>query len=66
MTKVNINGHSHQVEIDHDGDLHDVVSAAKALFEQTVQPRTGPAGPAYGFQADLRGNADRLGMDADR
>lgn len=28
MTKVNINGHEHQVEIEHDGDLDTVVKAA--------------------------------------
>lgn len=65
MTKVNINGHSHQVEVDHDGDLDEVIGAAKKLWEQTVQPQRGPAGPAYGFTAELRGAADLNPMDAD-
>jgi hypothetical protein len=38
MTKVNINGHAHQVEVDADEPLTDVVAAAQALWERTRDP----------------------------
>ncbi len=52
VTKVNINGHSHQVEVEHDGDLNEVVAVARKLWETTVQPEYGPAGPGLGFQGE--------------
>jgi hypothetical protein len=63
--KVNINGHSHQVEIEADGDLRDVVDTARTLWNQTVQPERGPAGPAFGFSAEIRGTGQLYAMDAD-
>lgn len=65
MAKVNINGHSHQVEVEHDCDLDQVIAAAEGLWRRTVQPETGPAGPAFGFIAELRGAGTLYGMDAD-
>lgn len=48
MTKVNINGANHQVEIDHDGnDLSYVVEKAQRLWNDT-KPADRP-GPAYGY-----------------
>lgn len=64
MAKVNINGHSHQVEVEHDGELDTVIAAAKKLWRDTVQPER-PAGPAYGFSAERAGARDLYGMDAD-
>jgi hypothetical protein len=52
VTKVSINGHSHQVEIEDDGDLDTVVSVARKLWDDTLQPESGPAGPAFGFSAE--------------
>ena len=65
MAKVNINGHSHQVEVEHDGELDTVIAAAKKLWRDTVQPVRGPAGPAFGYQAERAGSRDLYGMDAD-
>lgn len=65
MTKVNINGHSHQVEVEHDGDLADVTEAARKLWETTLQPETGPAGPAFGFLAERRSSRGLYDLDAD-
>ena len=65
MTKVNINGHSHQVEIEHDGELAQVVRAARKLWRDTLQPEQGPAGPAFGFSAENRMGRDLYPMDAD-
>lgn len=50
--KVNIHGHSHQVEVEAEGELHDVVEVARKLWEATFQPERGPAGPAYGFSME--------------
>lgn len=51
MTKVNINGSNHQVEVDHDGgDLTYVVEKAQKLWNDT-KPSDRP-GPAYGFTAE--------------
>jgi hypothetical protein len=64
--KVNINGHSHQVEVEADGDdLPRLVRVAKRLWRDTVQPQTGPAGPAFGFQAEVRSTPSLFPMDAD-
>lgn len=53
MTKVNINGTNHQVEIDHDGnDLSYVVDKAKALWEQT-KPADAGKGPAFGYSTQV-------------
>lgn len=66
MTKVNINGHSHQVEIEHDGELAQVVRAARKLWRETLQPPpSGSAGPAFGFVAEKRASRDLYPMDAD-
>jgi hypothetical protein len=63
--KVNINGHSHQVEIECEGnDLHRVIAVAKRLWRDTVQP-SAPTGPAFGFHAELRPARDLYGTDAD-
>lgn len=48
MTKVNINGHDHQVEIEADGELATVVEQARALWEAT-KGSDAPPGPATGF-----------------
>lgn len=65
MTKVNINGAYHQVEIDHDGDLAEVVKVARALWRSTLPKSTSGAGPAFGFQAERRDQRNLYGMDAD-
>lgn len=52
MTKVNINGAGHQVEIDHDGgDLSYVVEKAQKLWDETKPPNR-MMGPAYGFSME--------------
>lgn len=66
MTKVNINGHSHQVEIDGgDSPLEDVVTAARQLWHETLQPeqRPGPAsaGPTNERRNHATGFAWRMG-----
>lgn len=39
MTRVNINGHDHQVEIQHDdASLAEIVDAARTLWQQTRGP----------------------------
>jgi hypothetical protein len=65
MAKVNINGHSHQVEVEHDGELDTVIAAAKKLWTDTVTPEQGPAGPAFGFQGDRAGSRELFSMDLD-
>lgn len=51
MTKVNINGVGHQVEIDHDGnDLSYIVEKAQKLWDET-KPTDTKAGPAFGYSA---------------
>lgn len=60
MTRVNITGSGHQVEIQHDGaDLTYVVEKAQKLWSETVPTEPSP-GPAYGFSAQvkLHANAD--------
>lgn len=68
MTKVNINGHDHQVEIDaHDSPLDAVVDAARQLWLDTVQPppAAGPAGAGPVVERGHRaGFAWRLGAGA--
>lgn len=65
MTKVNINGHEHQVEIEADGDLDEVAEAARTLWEATLQPpsRLGPAsaGQDVGRRVGYVGYAYDLG-----
>lgn len=57
MTKVNINGRDHQVELHTEpGDetpLADVVNAARRLWHDTLQPEPGP-GPASAGSATER------------
>ena len=65
MPKVNINGHYHQVEIEHDGDLDTAVRAARKLWRQTAPKPGGSAGPAFGFQAERRDVQNLYGADAD-
>ncbi len=56
MTKVNINGHDHQVEIDGgDSPLEDVAAAARQLWRDTLQPEQRP-GPAGAGQVNERRN----------
>lgn len=55
MTRVNINGHDHQVEIQapDDAPLDEVVTAARNLWQETLQPERKP-GPASGGQLTER------------
>lgn len=54
MTRVNINGGNHQVEVQHDGaDLAYVIDKAQKLYEDTKPPERG-LGPAYGFSMERR------------
>jgi hypothetical protein len=47
MTKININGEGHQVEIDHDGaDLSYIVEKAQKLWDETRPRRR--IGPGFG------------------
>lgn len=59
MTKVNINGHDHQVEIHTEhGDetaLGDLVDAARQLWHDTLQPEPG-RGPASAGPSAERGH----------
>lgn len=48
MTKVNIHGCGHRVEIDYDGDLDTVSEAAWKLWDATLRSEPSP-GPAAGF-----------------
>lgn len=59
-TRVNINGSSHQVEIQHDGqtDLTYVVEKAQKLWDET-KPADPGAGPAFGFQAQVKLSSNR-------
>ena len=51
MTRVNINGAGHQVEVDHDGaDLAYVVEKTQKLWDDT-KPDTKGGGPAFGYSA---------------
>jgi hypothetical protein len=61
VTKVNINGAGHQVEIDHDGPLDYVIDHARKLWEQTKPDDS--AGAAYGFtaQTNVHANGRRYG-----
>lgn len=66
MTKVNINGHDHQVEVDAtDEPLGDVVAAARRLWLDTLQPdpKPGPAsaGPSTERHHQAIGYAWHLG-----
>jgi hypothetical protein len=63
MTRVNINGAGHQVEVQHDGgDLAYVIEKAQKLWDDTKPPdgRVGPggAGQMIGFAAQPREWAD--------
>lgn len=56
MTKVNINGHAHQVEVDASEPLNQVVTAARELWEQTRNPnhrndQPGPGGTLHNQHA---------------
>lgn len=53
MTRVNINGANHQVEVDHDGPLDYVIEHAQKLWEATRQPDADP-GSASGYAAQVR------------
>lgn len=54
MTKVNINGANHQVEIDHQGgDLAYVIEKAQNLWEAT-KPEDKGSGPAFGYSAQVK------------
>lgn len=54
MTRVNINGEGHQVEVNHDGaDLAYVIEKAQKLWNET-KPAPEPPGPAYGFSAQVK------------
>lgn len=54
MTRVNINGTSHQVEVDHQGgDLAYVIEKAQKLWDETKPQDTGP-GPAFGYSAQVK------------
>jgi hypothetical protein len=54
MTKVNINGANHQVEVDHDsGDLGYVIEKAQKLWEAT-KPGDRSLGPAFGYSTQTR------------
>ena len=65
MPKVNINGHSHQVEIEANDELTKVVRVAKRLWRDTVQSEHGLAGPAFGFHTEQRPSRDLYQLDAD-
>jgi hypothetical protein len=53
VTKVNINGGGHQVEVDHDGnDLSYVLEKAQKLWNET---RTAPRGAGFGLAAPSNG-----------
>jgi hypothetical protein len=52
VTKVNINGANHQVEIDHDStDLSYVVEKAQNLWDATKP--ADKSGPAFGYSAQI-------------
>lgn len=54
MTRVNINGANHQVEVQHDGgDLAYVIEKAQKLFDET-KPQDRAAGPAFGFSMERK------------
>lgn len=54
MTKVNINGANHQVEIEHQGgDLAYVVEKAQKLWDDT-KPEDKGTGPAFGYSAQVK------------
>jgi hypothetical protein len=65
VTKVNINSSTHQVEVEHDGPLDDVIAATRKLWNDTIGSRDGFAGPALGFQAERRGTPGLYPMDID-
>jgi hypothetical protein len=54
MTRVNINGSNHQVEVHHDGgDLGYVIEKAQKLWDET-KPAPAPPGPAFGYSSQVR------------
>jgi hypothetical protein len=53
VTKININGANHQVEIDHDSaDLSYVVEKAQKLWNDT-KPTDAKPGPAIGYSMQM-------------
>jgi hypothetical protein len=52
--KVNINGHSHQVEIEAEGTLEDVIAAARQLWAETLQPPPPPGPASAGPSSEMR------------
>ncbi len=66
MTKVNIAGPNHQVEVNHDGaDLVYVIEKAQKFFDDTKPPDRGHA--AYGFSMERQqqsGSWKRFDTDA--
>lgn len=66
MTRVNIDGAGHQVEVDvPDGKLADVARVAKQLWRDTAPTAPKPPGPAFGFHTELRFTQDLDSNDAD-
>ena len=64
MTRVNINGANHQVEVQHDSaDLADVIEKAQKLWDDTSAGAR-DAGPAFGYstQASLDTNRSVYGQ----
>jgi hypothetical protein len=58
VTKVNINGVGHQVEIHHEGaDLTYVVEKAQKLWDET-KPADAKSGPAFGYSAEREHRRD--------
>lgn len=58
MTRVNINGDNHQVEVDHpNGDLAYVIEKTQQLYEAT-KPKDKGAGPAFGYSAQVSVHAN--------
>lgn len=62
VTKVNINGANHQIEIDHDGnDLSYVVEKAKKLWDETKPDSKTHAAFGYSTQLQLPRNGATYG-----
>lgn len=57
MAKVNINGHSHQVELEAEEPIQELVKLAQSLWKETTQPEN-PRSGGIGFHSERRASWD--------
>ena len=64
MAKVNINGHSHQVEVEGQGTPQEIANVAEKLWKSTLQPEQSKDGGGVNFHGERRPSVD-FGFDYD-